>query len=157
MNTTDIEPRDDQHQEPRDWLADWPRHGYDGPQPWDHDALGIPREDRDAVGSEPNTVTPTVTHTHPILTSGSADPVVHDLGRKLGQLGYPNSVSRGENPFGVVDQTVLNAVETFRQQYGVQEDPSPFGGKTDHGRRLAAAHIGPWTTEAILRAAEHAA
>lgn len=133
-------------------LDDWATPGYDGPQPWEHDKLGIPKEDREQVGSDENTVTPVVSHSHPILTSGSAHPVVHDLGRKLGELGFPNSVSRGQNPFGTVDESVMNAVHTFREQHGVQPDPSMFGGNSPQGRSQAAAHIDPWTTEAILRA-----
>lgn len=133
-------------------LENWPSKDYDGPQPWDHDALNIPKEERDKVGSNRNTVTPTVSHTHPILTSGSAHHSVHELGRKLGDLGYPNSVSRGENPFGTVDDTVLAAVHTFRSQYGVQPDPTGFGGNTPAGRANAEAHLDPWTIEAILRA-----
>lgn len=128
-------------------LDNWASPGYDGPQPWDHDALNIPREKRDKVGpGDPNTVTPTVTHGHPILTSGSAHQAVHEIGRKLGELGFPNSVSEGENPFGHVDQTVLGAVRTFRRQYGVRPDPAMFGGNERH----ADAHIDPWTIEGIL-------
>lgn len=133
-------------------LDRWPSRGYEGPQPWDHDALGIPRADRDAVGDRRNTVTPTVTHTHPILTSGSAHECVHELGRKLGQLGFTNSVAEGRNPFGVVDQTVLAAVNSFRSHFGVAPDPTPFGGDTPAGRALAANHLDPWTVEAILQA-----
>lgn len=135
-------------------LDGWPSRDYDGPQPWDHDALGISREDRENVGSDENTVTPTISHTNPILTSGSAHPVVHELGRKLGALGFPNSVSRGQNPFGTVDESVLSAVNSFRAQYNVEPDPSGFGGNTPAGRNLAAAHLDPWTVEGILRAYE---
>ncbi len=135
-----------------DWLEGWPREGYDGPQPWQHDELGISREARDQVGAETNTVTPTVTHTHGYLTSGSADPFVHELGRKLAQLGFPNSVSAGENPFGAVDSSIMTAVGGFRQRYGVRPDPSGFGGDTPAGRALAENHIDPWTIEAVLRA-----
>lgn len=133
-------------------LEGWPPKGYDGPQPWEHDELGISREDRENVGSDENTVTPVITHNHPILTSGSAHESVHELGRKLGALGFPNSVSRGENPFGTVDQSVLGAVQSFRQHYGVRDDPGPWGGNTPQGRALTESHIGPWTVEGILRA-----
>jgi len=137
---------------PQHPLDSWPSKGYDGPQPWDHDALGIPREDRDRIGSSRNRVTPTISHNYPILTSGSADQCVHELGRKLGELGFPNSVSEGTNPFGLVDQTVVGAIQTFRAQYGVRPDPAPWGGDTEEGRRRAGAHIDPWTVEAILKA-----
>jgi hypothetical protein len=136
----------------KDMLEGWPHKGYDGPQPWEHDKLGIPREDRDNIGTNPNTVTPTVTHHVPQLTSGSAHPVVHELGRKLGELGFDNSVSRGENPFGSVDNTILSAVNSFRQHYGVRPDPSGYGGDTPQGRALAENHLDPWTVEGILRA-----
>lgn len=135
-----------------DLLAGWPRRGYDGPQPWEHDELGISREDREKVGKGRNTVTPTITHTAPILAAGSAHPVVHDLGNKLADLGFTNSVSEGENPFGTVDQSVLSAVRSFRNHYGVRPDPHAFGGDHDEGRKLAAAHLDPWTVEAIYRA-----
>jgi hypothetical protein len=45
----------------------------------------------------------------------------------------------------------MAAVHSFRDAYGVQEDPSGWGGDTPDGRNRAAAHIGPWTWEAILR------
>lgn len=134
-------------------LEGWGTEGYDGPQPWDHQALGVTSEQREQLDpGAPNTVTPTVSHTHPILTSGSAHPVIHELGRKLADLGFPSSVSRGTNPFGSVDESVLSAVDQFCSRNGVQEDPSGFGGNTPAGRTSAAAHIGPWTIEGILAA-----
>lgn len=135
----------------RNPLEGWPSRGYTGPQPWEHAQLGIPRQLLDEVRDHPgteNNVTPQVTHHLPILTSGSADPCVHDLGRKLGRLGFPNSVSEGNNPFGHVDGTVLTAVKAFRRQYGVRTDPSSFGGDQE----TADNHLDPWTVEAILRA-----
>lgn len=134
-------------------LDSWGTRGYDGPQPWDHEALGIAQQVRELEPGAENTVSPRVLHSaYPILTSGSADPVVHELGRKLAKLGFPNSVSRGTNPFGAVDNTIVSAVDAFRSAYNVQEDPSGFGGHTPAGRASAAAHIGPWTIEGILRA-----
>jgi hypothetical protein len=133
-------------------LAGWPSRGYEGPQPWDHDALGIPRELRESVGSKPNRVTPTISHPYPILTSGSQHACVHIIGRKLGDLGFASSVSQGRNPFGAVDPTVLAAVISFRQAYNVEPDPYGFGGNTRKGRENAENHLDPWTVEAILRA-----
>jgi hypothetical protein len=133
-------------------LDGWPTRGYTGPQPWDADALGIPRSARDEVGEKPNTVTPVVSHQFPILTSGSAHACVHELGRKLHELGFANSVGEGKNPFGTVDQSVLAAVNSFRAHYGVRPDPSGFGGDTPQGNTLAANHLDPWTIEGILRA-----
>lgn len=135
-------------------LDNWPSKDYEGPQPWEHDELNISREDRDNIGSSENTVTPTISHHHPILTSGSAHQSVHEIGRKLGDLGFPNSVSRGENPFGSVDESVMTSVHAFRAQYGVRPDPSGFGGNTPNGRSSAEAHLDPWTVEAILKAHE---
>lgn len=131
----------------KEWFdASWPvKGGADVPQPWDHDAFG---------GDEP-VVPIEISHPYPILTSGSGDPSVQTLGRMLGDLGFANSVSRGENPFGSVDATVMAAVESFRSSYGVEEDPTGFGGMTSGGRRVAGAHIGPWTWEAVTRAHAH--
>ena len=137
---------------------EWGTRGYDGPQPWDHDALEMSKEahelSKSPIGAA-NTISPTITHSHPTLTSGSAHPAVHELGRKLGDLGYPNSVSKGENPFGHVDESIIAAVDAFRSAYNVQEDPTGFGGSTPAGRRIAEAHIGPWTIEGILAAHAH--
>jgi hypothetical protein len=140
-------------------FADWPKEGgMDTPQPWDHGALGLGRESQDlslAGQGQANTVAPIVVdHGRPILTSGSADQAVHELGRILGVLGFDNTVARGENPYGAVDATVMAAVHAFRAAYDVLEDPTAFGGNTPAGRALAAEHIGPWTWEAILRAGE---
>lgn len=166
-----------------DYAADWPRKGGfgDAPQPWDLQAQGITvatpapadpagpapattvlqggKETELAAGA-PNTVAPIVVdHGRPILTSGSIDVgpgpaiagAVTELGQLLGLLGYPNSVTRGTNPFGVVDDSILGAVEKFRDDYDVREDPSSW---SRNGRANAESHIGPWTWEGILRAAE---
>jgi hypothetical protein len=73
---------------------------------------------------------------------------VHELGRKLGELGFPNSVSEGNNPFGHVDGTVMTAIKAFRRNFGIRTDPSSFGGDQEQ----ADNHVDPWTVEAILRA-----
>ncbi len=135
-------------------FAGWPspQAAHDLPHPWDHRALNLHREPELTPGA-PNTIAPiVVSHRHPILSSGSADPSVHVLGRLLGQLGFENSVSRGQNPHGAVDQSIMGAVHAFRSVFGVEEDPTGFGGNTPDAKMLAAAHIGPWTWEAILRA-----
>jgi hypothetical protein len=44
-------------------------------------------------------------------------------------------------------------VRQFRRDYGVRENPEPFGGDNPQGNMVAESHIGPWTGEAILRAA----
>jgi hypothetical protein len=136
-----------------DRYCDWPSSDLDMPQPWDLQAQGLDHEASKLDPGARNTVAPVVVeHCYPTLTSGSADPAVHELGRMLADLGHPNSVSRGENPFGAVDQTILAAVYAFRAEHNVEEDPSGFGGHTPAGRTLAAAHIGPWTWEAVRRA-----
>lgn len=145
MSTTDATPQQ---------VDNWGTKDYDGPQPWDHKALGVEDQAKALEPGQKNDAAPTVSHSFPILTSGSSHPAVHELGRKLADLGYPNSVSRGENPFGAVDGTILSAIDAFRSQYNVEEDPSGFGGHTPAGRQNAAAHIGPWTSEGILRAHE---
>lgn len=117
-----------------DPFAEWPAKG--GPsdrQPWRENSIRI-------------------AHSRPTLSSGSADPAVVELAGQLHDLGYESSISQGENPFHLVDGSVLAAVRQFRRDYGVQEDPTGFGGDNDHGRAVADNHIGPWTWEAIARA-----
>lgn len=157
-----IDLSDDDQAARAERYADWPeRGGSELPQPWDHKAMGLQNAVRDLMDDQPagapNTVSPIVIdHGRPLLTFGSSDPSVQELGRILGALGFANSVSRGTNPFGSVDDTVMGAVHAFRDAYDVQEDPSGFGGNTPAGRERAEAHIGPWTWEAILRAGENA-
>jgi peptidoglycan hydrolase-like protein with peptidoglycan-binding domain len=88
-----------------------------------------------------------------LLTYGSQGPAVRDLAVRLGELGYSNSISRGsvDNAFNVYDESVASAVEAFRRDYDVAEDPSQFGRDP---RASAISHVGPWTTEAILRASD---
>jgi peptidoglycan hydrolase-like protein with peptidoglycan-binding domain len=157
-----VDLSDGSQEERAEHFADWPKEGgMDTPQPWDHSALGLGRESQDlslAGQGQANTVAPVVVdHGRPILTSGSADQAVHELGRILGVLGFDNSVARGENPYGAVDPSVMAAVHAFRAAFDVLEDPTAFGGNTPAGRALAAEHIGPWTWEAILRAGEQSA
>lgn len=133
-----------------DVLDQWATPGYDGPQPWEHRELGYTPDELALDDGAPNTVTPRITHPHPILTHGAAHQCVHELGRMLGDLGYPNSVSRGENPFGTVDQSLMTAVAAFRNQHGVRPDPTAFGGDNPAGRARAAEHLDPWTVQAIL-------
>jgi hypothetical protein len=118
--------------------TDWPTKGESrDKQPWQED--------------QPD-VTPRAGL--PVLASGSADPAAHELFDALDRLGYETPISRGENPVGVIGPEEMQAVRQFRADYGVQEDPSPWGGDNDEARRQASAFIGPWTAEAILRAAE---
>lgn len=86
--------------------------------------------------------------TRPLLTSGTADPAVHELGRALAELGYENSVSDGTNPYGVVDDTLLQAVNQFRRDNDVADDRDGIPGPVEEHRRW----IGPATWEAIAQA-----
>jgi hypothetical protein len=140
---------------PRQRYSDWPQRGDERPQPWDLDAVGIAKTDRELEPGAPDTVSPIVIrHQCPVLVSGAANPIVADLGRRLAELGYQTSVSEGANPFGVVDESVFSAVERFREDYGVQEDPTPYGGTTTAATLRAAQVIGPYTWEAIIRASD---
>lgn len=116
----------------------WPRRNDTRKQPW---------EDPEESGITPRAGLP-------LLASGSADPAVHTIFSALARLGYETPVSRGENPVGIVGPEELAAVRQFRHDYGVQEDPTLFGGENEHARQIAENHIGPWTGEAIMRAAE---
>lgn len=118
--------------------ATWPKKGETRDQPWQSDDPPI----RPRAGL-------------PLLASGSADPAAHELFAALAKLGYESPISRGENPVGVIGPEELAAVRQFRADYNVQEDPTPWGGDNDEARRTAAGFIGPWTAEAILRAADN--
>lgn len=109
--------------------GDWGSKGYTGPQPWESD---------DAV---------VIDHRMPTLASGSDGPAVLELGARLAKLGYESSVSRGENPFAILDPTLLDAVRDFRADFGVHDDYRTFADPDD-----AANHVGPFTWEALLRA-----
>lgn len=87
-----------------------------------------------------------IAHGKPILTSGSGGPVVHELGALLAELGYESSVSRGENPFAIVDPSVLEAVQAFRRDHDVAEAVESFP-EADRDR-----YVGPVTWQALLDA-----
>jgi hypothetical protein len=149
----------DQEQEqtltPRQRYADWPQKSDQRAQPWDLDAVGISKADRDLAPGAPDTVSPVVIrHSYPILTSGSGGAAVAELASRLHLLGYPTDMARGENPFATVTSDVLSAVEKFREDHNVQEDPTPYGGNTDRSRGRAANTIGPYTWEAVIRASD---
>jgi hypothetical protein len=135
--------------------ADWPQKEDTRPQPWDLDTIGVPKHQRELDAGAPNTVSPVVIrHSYPILTSGSAGAVVNELASRLHLLGYVTDISKGENPFAIVTDKIMSAVESFREDYGVKEDPTPYGGNTQSARDRAALTIGPFTWEALLRASE---
>lgn len=136
-------------------FADWPQPGDTRPQPWDLDAAGVPEEDRKLAPGARDTASPVVIrHSYPIVSLGSQGSVVSDLAGRLHLLGYESDITRGENKFSSLTESVMGAVDKFREDYNVQEDPTPFGGNTAKARERAAAIVGPYTWEAILRASE---
>lgn len=141
--------------------ADWPQKGDDRAQPWDDRDNGTTREDRDELldnPGAPNTVSPIVVgHSMPILTAGAGGEqawAVRELARRLQVLGYQTDVGTTNNPFATVTSSVMGAVEHFREEHNVEEDPTAFGGNTAAARSRAATHVGPWTWEALIRASE---
>lgn len=116
--------------------TDWPKKGDTRPQPWENpEESGItPRAGLPSVGP------------------GGADDGVHELLGKLGELGFESPTSRGENPFGTLGVEELAAIRQFRNDFGVREDPTAYGGDSEQARQLAGDQLGPWTGEAIHRA-----
>jgi peptidoglycan hydrolase-like protein with peptidoglycan-binding domain len=155
-----VSPLQEQTQETpslRQQYADWPQKADTRAQPWDLDKLGVSQTERVLEAGKANTVSPIVIrHSYPILASGSAGSVVTELASRLNLLGYTTDVSRGENHYGVLTHDVMSAVEQFRQEFNVREDPTPFGGNTEQSRAKAAAIVGPFTWEAVLRASQRA-
>lgn len=112
--------------------SSWPSKGYSGSQPWEADEA------------------PPVSHSKPQLVSGSAGPEVQELGQLLARLGYETDASEGRNPFSVVGPSEVAAIQAFRRDYGVKEDPSGYPDLDDDARRT----IGPWTWEALYKAVD---
>lgn len=110
----------------------WGSKGYSGPQPW---------EDTEA-NQEP-------AEGMPILASGSAGASVTRLCQQLAKAGFETPVSRGENPLAVLGAGELTAVQAFRRERGVSEDPSAFSGGAVQAERC----VGPWTWTALLEVA----
>lgn len=114
--------------EPEYLPQDWPFRGYRGPQPWE-------------VGN-----TPTITHNHRMLTSGTDGEEVVELAALLERLGYLTELSSGGNPHAIYDTTMAGVVDRFCQDFGVAEDPSIVAGMTPDV-------VGPWLWETLIRAA----
>lgn len=110
----------------------WPSKGYSGPQPYEGEEAQV------------------ITHSRPILSSGSAGGDVAELCRLLKAVGIETPTSEGANPFCILGPGEAAAIDRFRADYGVREDASAFGGD----EQLAARHVGPWTWEALYRAAD---
>lgn len=57
----------------------------------------------------------------PLLAPGTAGPDVYDLGRRLAKVGHETSISAGENPFNVYDESVQRAVQAFQRDEKIDE------------------------------------
>lgn len=137
---------------PANRFKDWPKQGGVGAQPWDPDAHGADTTPPAPGETKDMPVRPG--HDRPVLASGAGGDAVRELGRRLGELGYPSSVTDGTNPFNIFDRSLEDAFASFCRDYDVQEDPSGFGGNNPAGVALAAQHVGPWGWEAVIRASD---
>lgn len=106
---------------------EWPYAGYDGPQPWEV--------------SQP----PQITHDRGFVASGAAGERVVELAACLAHLGYGSSISEGKNPHDIYGASERAAVDAFRRDYGVIEEPSIVKATTP-------SVVGVWTWEALFRA-----
>lgn len=109
----------------------WPFKGYAGPQPWE--------------AENP----PTLTQNHLMLSPGASGAEVVELAALLGRLGYGSSITAGQNPHAIYDDSLVRAVQALEREYGVSEDPAVIRART-------AETVGPWLWEAIVRAAHKA-
>ena len=110
----------------------WPERGYTGSQPWQV--------------QEP----PALSHDRGLLIVGSAGDDVYEVAAALARLGYPTSISRGENPQNLFTEAEREAVNSFRRDYGIEEDPALTKASTPDV-------VGPWTWEALFRLVEQQA
>lgn len=142
----------------REQYASWPQRGpssefADQPQPFDLRAHGLPQPGvtRDHLpGGEPDQISPVVVaHDKPLLTTGMAGPYVAELAGLLSKVGYPTSISEGRNGVNAFDDTVAAAVNYFKRDFHVQEDPSQFPDQATADRM-----VGPYIWEALIRAAK---
>jgi hypothetical protein len=158
-----------------DYAREWPREGglqlADGkpaPQPWDLHSHGLVvgnGSNGETVVSSPHTgdvvsiapgaddtVSPIVpAHGRPPLGPLSSDPAVAELGALLKAVGIETSVSEGRNPNNVMDQSMIDGVQRFRDAFGVEEDPSQWS-RPENAER----HVAAWTWEGLLRAVRRA-
>lgn len=141
----------------REQFAAWPQVGGVGDaQPWDLRSHGLPQPGvtRDHLPpGQPDELSPVViAHSKPILAPGTAGDQVAELAGHLATLGYSNSISQGRNHANAFDDTVMAAVNSFKRDFHVTEDPSQF-----RDAREAESVVGPWIWEAVLRAVKLAA
>ncbi len=91
---------------------------------------------------------PTISHHEPLLASGSAGAIVQKLVDLLAVNGHAtNTITLGENPGRILDQSVMGDVRAFAKEHDVAEDPA-LGIEGDF--------IGPNTWQALYDAAAHA-
>jgi hypothetical protein len=138
----------------REAFADWPQRGdkfASAPQPYELQQLGLPQPgvNRDHLpGGEPDNISPVVvSHALPQVTPGSAGSPVSLLAQLLAKIGYPTSISRGQNHTFSFDESVNQAVQSFKRDWHVVEDSTAFRTAEE-----AAQTVGPWIWEALLRA-----
>lgn len=135
----------------------WPAKGpefADTPQPWDLQAHGLPQPGvtRDHLPpGEPDEISPVVVaHNKPLLTAGMAGDAVADLADLLKKAGYSTSISEGHNHANAFDATIATAVNTFKRDFHVLEDPSQW----PQDARMAERFVGPYVWEALIRVAK---
>lgn len=134
----------------------WPQRGdqfASVPQPWDLKGHGLPQPGvtRDYLpGGQPDELSPVViAHNKPILIPGMAGEAVAELAGLLSKVGYQTSISKGANHAYAFDDTIAAAVNTFKRDFHVHEDPSQFPNQHD-----PEIYVGPWIWEALIRAAK---
>jgi hypothetical protein len=90
---------------------------------------------------------PTITHHEPLLASGSAGAIVQKLVDLLAVNGHAtNTITLGENPGRILDQSVMADVRAFVKEHEVTEPDLGIEGD----------FIGPNTWQALYDAAAHA-
>jgi hypothetical protein len=138
-------------------FKEWPGDSTaDLPQPFDLKAHGLPQPGvtRDHLpGGQPDEISPVVVaHNKPLLTAGMAGDAVRELASLLKAAGYDTSISRGQNWTGSFDDTVTAAVNAFKRDFHVVEDPSQFNNDLQQAERF----VGPYIWEALIRVADRA-
>lgn len=85
----------------------------------------------------------------PLLSVGSAHPVVIECARRLEQLGHGTSpASRGEEAAGILGPEELAQFAAFRRATGIEEEATAFG----LDQAAADVHVSPATIAAVLAA-----
>jgi peptidoglycan hydrolase-like protein with peptidoglycan-binding domain len=93
---------------------------------------------------------PAVTHAQPILASGADGEPVKQLVKLLEVCGFTNnSIAKGENADGILDNSVMADVRAFCEKHGIAEDPEIFNGENVSPRDLIGNWVGPHTWQAL--------